>query len=79
MKIFVPMSDAVLGVNGEVCQSLIPFDLSFLGSTQESGEGKKPHNWYPILIGIKRSSGYPLFKYRLTVSGLGLYGPNACL
>jgi len=45
MKIFVPMSDAVLGVNGEVCQSLIPFDLSFLGSTEESGEGKKPHNW----------------------------------
>ncbi len=45
MKVFVPMSDAVLGDNGEVCQSLIPFDLSFLGSTQEPGEGKKPSNW----------------------------------
>ena len=39
MKVFVPMSDSVLGDNGEVCQSLIPFDLSFLGST------KKPNNW----------------------------------
>lgn len=45
MKIFVPMSDEVLGVNGEVCQRLIPFDLSLLGSAQESREGKKPHNW----------------------------------
>ncbi|HIE86356.1 MAG: hypothetical protein ABGY43_16475 [bacterium] len=45
MKVFVPMSDAVLGDNGEVCQSLIPFDLSFLGSTQEPDEGKKPSNW----------------------------------
>ena len=45
MKVFVPMSDEVLGDNGEVCQSLIPFDLSFLGSTQEPGEGKKPSNW----------------------------------
>jgi len=39
------MSDAVLGDNGEVCQSLIPFDLSFLGNTQEAGEDKKPSNW----------------------------------
>ena len=45
MKIFVPMSDSVLGDNGEVCQSLIPFDLSFLGSTQEAPAGKKPNNW----------------------------------
>ena len=45
MKVFVPMSDLVLGDNGEVCQSLIPFDLSFLGSTQKPGEGKKPDNW----------------------------------
>ena len=45
MKVFVPMSDEVLGDNGEVCQSLIPFDLSFLGITQEPGEGKKPSNW----------------------------------
>ena len=39
MKVFVPMSNSVLGDSGEVCQSLIPFDLSFLGST------KKPSNW----------------------------------
>jgi len=45
MKVFVPMSDSVLGDNGEVCQSLIPFDLSFLGSAQEAGAGKKPSDW----------------------------------
>ena len=45
MKVFVPMSDSVLGDNGEVCQSLVPFDLSFLGSTQEPAAGKKPNNW----------------------------------
>jgi hypothetical protein len=45
MKVFVPMSDLVLGDNGEVCESLIPFDLSFLGSKQEPGAGKKPNNW----------------------------------
>jgi hypothetical protein len=45
MKVFVPMSDSVLGDNGEVCQSLIPFDLSFLATNQEPGEGKKPNNW----------------------------------
>jgi len=45
MKVFIPMSDAVLGDNGEVCQSLIPFDLSFLGSSREPVEGKKPSNW----------------------------------
>lgn len=47
MKVFVPMSDSVLGDNGEVCQSLIPFDLSLLGGTQEPGAGKKPNNWVP--------------------------------
>ena len=45
MKVFVPMSDSVLGDNGEVCQSLIPFNLSFLVSTEEPGAGKKPNNW----------------------------------
>ena len=44
MKVFVPI-DAVLGGNGEVCKSSIPFDLSFLDSTQEPAEGKKPNNW----------------------------------
>ena len=48
MKVFVPMSDAVLGGNGEVCKSLIPFDLSFLGSTKEPAEGKKPKNWVSV-------------------------------
>ena len=45
MKVFVPMSDSVLGDNGEVCQSLVPFDLSFLGNTQKPAAGKKPNNW----------------------------------
>ena len=30
MKVFVPMSDATLGANGEVCQQLVPFDPAFL-------------------------------------------------
>ena len=47
MKVFVPISDSVLGDNGEVCQSLSPFDLSFLGSKQEIGAGEKPNNWVP--------------------------------
>ncbi|MDC0069162.1 hypothetical protein OAL10_10280 [Gammaproteobacteria bacterium] len=47
MKVFVPMSDAVLGDNGEVCQSLIPFDTSFLGNTQDAVEDRKPSNWVP--------------------------------
>ena len=47
MKVFVPMSDAVLGDNGEVCQSLIPFDTSFLGNTQDVLEDRKPSNWVP--------------------------------
>ena len=45
MKVFVPMSDSALGDNGEVCQRLVPFDLSFLGSTQTPCAGKKPSNW----------------------------------
>ena len=45
MKVFVPMSDEALGDNGEVCQSLIPFDLSFLGTSQQRRDGKKPSNW----------------------------------
>jgi len=47
MKVFVPMSDAVLGDNGEVCQSLIPFDTSFLGNRQDAVEDRKPSNWVP--------------------------------
>ena len=45
MKIFVPISDSVLGDNGEVCQSLIPFDPSFLRGAQQTAAGKKPSNW----------------------------------
>ena len=45
MKIFVPMSDAVLGDNGEVCQSLVPFDPAFLLEGERASEGRKPSNW----------------------------------
>lgn len=48
MKIFVPMSDAVLGANGEVCQQLVPFDPAFLGDmNSDAREGNKPTNWVP--------------------------------
>ena len=45
MKVFVPMSDAVLGANGEVCQQLVPFDPSFLMEAHAPREGSKPSNW----------------------------------
>ena len=45
MKVFIPMCDDVLGDNGEVCQRLVPFNLSFLGGKEESAEGRKPSNW----------------------------------
>ena len=45
MKIFIPMSDATLGDNGEVCQSLVPFNPAFLAESQETREGQKPSNW----------------------------------
>jgi hypothetical protein len=45
MKVFVPMSDATLGDNGEVCQRLVPFNPSFLAEGQEIREGRKPSNW----------------------------------
>ncbi len=44
-KVFVPMSDAVLGANGEVCQRLVPFDPSFVVENSVVGEGNKPRNW----------------------------------
>lgn len=43
MKIFVPMSDATLGTNGEVLQQLVPFDPSYL--EENAREGHKPANW----------------------------------
>ena len=45
MKIFVPMSDDVLGDNGEVCQRLVPFNLAFINENQAEREGRKPSNW----------------------------------
>ncbi|MBL6689925.1 MAG: hypothetical protein ISP91_06000 [Pseudomonadales bacterium] len=45
MKVFVPMSDAALGVNGELCQSLVPFDPSYLVVSESISEGRKPSNW----------------------------------
>ena len=45
IKVFVPMSDAILGDNGEICPSLIPFDLSMLARREELGDDKKPNNW----------------------------------
>ena len=45
MKVFVPMSDATLGANGEVCQQLVPFDPAFLNEVEGLREGHKPSNW----------------------------------
>ena len=45
MKVFVPMSDAALGANGEVCQRLVPFDPSYLTELEPVSEGHKPSNW----------------------------------
>jgi hypothetical protein len=44
-KVFIPMSDAALGDNGEVDHQLIPFDPAFLNDVQVVGEGQKPNNW----------------------------------
>ena len=68
MKVFIPMSDAVLGDNGEVCQSLVPFDLSFLGNTQEPAAGKKPTTGCRILTGSKPDNACSLLNDRLIVS-----------
>mgnify|MGYP001063687768 CR=1 FL=1 len=45
MKVFVPMSDAILGHNAELCQRLVPFDPSYLTESQERRRGHKPSNW----------------------------------
>ena len=45
MKVFVPVSDAVLEANGEVCQWLVPFDPSWLPVSAAISEGSKPGNW----------------------------------
>ncbi len=45
MKVFIPMSDATVGANGEICQRLVPFDPSYLKVSGTIGEGCKPSNW----------------------------------
>ena len=39
------MSDAALGVDGDLYQQLVPFDPAFLTEGQEIREGRKPDNW----------------------------------
>lgn len=41
------MSDAALGVDGELYQQLVPFDPAYLAAGQEIREGSKPSNWIP--------------------------------
>lgn len=45
MKIFVPMSDATVGDNGEFNPGLVPFDPSFLAPNRPVLDGNKPRNW----------------------------------
>ena len=45
MKVFVPMSDATVGENGEVDMALVPFDPAFLAQSRVVHEGNKPTNW----------------------------------
>ena len=43
MKVFVPMSDALLSDQGELTGTLVPFDPLFL--TAQVGEDDRPANW----------------------------------
>ena len=43
MKVFVPMSDALLSDQGELTGTLVPFDPLFLNI--QSGEENRPANW----------------------------------
>ena len=45
MKVFVPVSDAALAENGEICRRLVPFDSSFLTEVRVSRQESKPDNW----------------------------------
>ena len=44
-KVFVPMSDGALEVNGELYKQLVPFDPMFLSAGCKSSKGRKPSNW----------------------------------
>ena len=44
-KVFVPMSDGALEVNGELYKQLVPFDPTFLSAGCKSPKGRKPSNW----------------------------------
>ena len=45
VKVFVPMSDVALGVNGDLYQQLVPFDPAYLVPGEATREGCKPRNW----------------------------------
>lgn len=48
MKVFIPVSDAILGTAGELGGQLVPFQPDFLPASTTSGrskEGYKPANW----------------------------------
>jgi|SaaInl7_135m_RNA_FD_contig_21_2059848_length_318_multi_3_in_0_out_0_1 hypothetical protein len=44
MKVFVPMSDEVLGETGELHGKLVPFSPEFLEPNRENAN-RKPCNW----------------------------------
>lgn len=45
MKVFVPMSDAALEVDGDLYKQLVPFDPAYLVAGNDSPKGCKPSNW----------------------------------
>lgn len=47
MKVFVPISDALLGTKGRVTETLVPFNPEFLPEAGRAKEGCKPANWIP--------------------------------
>ena len=47
MKVFIPMSDALLTDKGEMTGTPVPFDPVFLQLEVQIGEAEKPANWIP--------------------------------
>ncbi|MBD3648573.1 MAG: hypothetical protein HUJ31_14220 [Pseudomonadales bacterium] len=45
MKVFVPVSDRILGIRSQLSDELVPFDPEFLVARNDAGEGRKPANW----------------------------------
>ncbi len=45
MKIFIPMANANLPLDGEITGKLVPFDPSFLKPKTATSDGFKPRNW----------------------------------